>query len=125
MLATDWKGVSESVFSSETSFAGRILVFSGAIFTSFDSYDKIVRESVHKKRKRHAWMALTGFAGSLLAGMIFATGFAIFLVPVSLVMVGRRSRRSPGQKVASAPARDDQAPPALCWPTPGARALRL
>jgi hypothetical protein len=75
----------ELVFTGGAALAGLILVFLGALFTSFDSYDPEVQAAVRKKYRRRARVALSGFIAALASATCALAGFCLpCLVPFAL-----------------------------------------
>ncbi|MER8555178.1 hypothetical protein NKH37_23860 [Mesorhizobium sp. M1217] len=58
------------VAGSATALAGLILVFLGAISTSFDSYAKPERASVLTRYQRRVWFAFVGFTLALASAFM-------------------------------------------------------
>jgi hypothetical protein len=63
-------GVAGDVTGAATALAGLILVFLGAISTSFDSYQKTEQSAVRGRYQRRAWFAFIGFSLAILAALL-------------------------------------------------------
>ncbi len=61
------------VFTGGTALAGLILVFLGAVFTSYDSYQPDQQTDVAAKCKRRALLSLIGFLSALEAAFPLRT----------------------------------------------------
>jgi TRAP-type C4-dicarboxylate transport system permease large subunit len=59
--------ITGDVASASAALAGLILVFLGAIGTSFDGYERQEQNSVRSRYQRRAWFAFVGLAFALLA----------------------------------------------------------
>ncbi|MBV5271133.1 MAG: hypothetical protein JZU55_16055, partial [Afipia sp.] len=55
------------ISAAATSLAGLLLVFLGAISTTFDTYQAQEKNAVRGRYQRRAWFAFTGFVLALLA----------------------------------------------------------
>lgn len=82
-MATDWAGVaipramevSGDVVAAATTLAGLVLVFLGATFASYESYDPIQRGTALRARYKHrAWFIFVGFALAVLAALLALAG---------------------------------------------------
>jgi hypothetical protein len=62
--------VAGDVAGSATALAGLILVFLGAISTSFDSYGKQEQGSVRSRYQQRGWFAFVGFALALASAFL-------------------------------------------------------
>ena len=62
-------GVAGEIAGSATALAGLILVFLGAIASSFEAYSKQEQTTVKAVYQRRAWFAFVGFALSLSASV--------------------------------------------------------
>jgi hypothetical protein len=58
------------VAGSATALAGLILVFLGAVATTFDSYQKAEQNSVKARYQRRAWFAFVGFVFALVSALL-------------------------------------------------------
>jgi hypothetical protein len=59
--------VAGDVATAASAMAGLILVFIGAISSSFDSYQKVEQKAVLARYQRRAWLAFSGFVLALLS----------------------------------------------------------
>jgi tellurite resistance protein TehA-like permease len=67
--------VSGDVIAAAATLAGLILVFLGAISTSYDSYDALLRTRTLRARfQRRGWFAFVGFALALSATLLALLG---------------------------------------------------
>jgi hypothetical protein len=99
VAAADAEKVRELVFSGGTALAGLILVFLGAVIASFESYDAAQRRAVYRRYRKRGILALTAFAGSLIAAGLalgsywtaclafFYGGLALLLFSFVMVLV--------------------------------------
>lgn len=67
-------GIAGDVAGAATALAGLILVFLGAISTSFDSYQKGEQGTVRSRYQRRAWFAFVGFVLALLSALSALSG---------------------------------------------------
>jgi hypothetical protein len=89
--------VAGDVASAATALAGLILVFLGAIASSFASYQKQEQASVRSRFQLRAWLAFVGFVLALLSAALAVAGrwlalecaalLAIVLLFVALIWV--------------------------------------
>lgn len=78
--------VSGHLITSGTALAGLILVFLGAVFTAFDSYDQQGKASVRSRFRRRGVIAFVGFILCLIAvGFGFAAQWAC---PIAITNIG-------------------------------------
>jgi putative Mn2+ efflux pump MntP len=66
--------LSGDISAAATALAGLLLVFIGAIFTAFDSYEKQEQGTVRSRYQRRAWFAFFGFVLSIFATALALTG---------------------------------------------------
>jgi hypothetical protein len=67
----------ELIFTGGTALAGLILVFLGALLTSFDGYGAEGQSAVRRKYQHRAWLALSGFVAALISATLALAGFCI------------------------------------------------
>jgi TRAP-type C4-dicarboxylate transport system permease large subunit len=89
--------IAGDVASASAALAGLILVFLGAIGTSFDGYQPQEQRTVKSRYQRRAWFAFVGLTLALLAVLLALVGkwtrlecaavSSLFLLFVSLVWV--------------------------------------
>jgi hypothetical protein len=64
------KVILDEVFAGATALAGLILVFLGAVFTSYDSYQPDQQADVAAKYKNRALISLIGFLSALVSASL-------------------------------------------------------
>jgi hypothetical protein len=62
------------VITAGTALAGLVLVFVGALSTSFDSYDPTEKKSVRLRYQTRLWFAFTGFSCAVGAALLAILG---------------------------------------------------
>lgn len=62
--------VAGEVASAATALAGLVLVFLGAIASSYGTYEKTAQAAVRGRFQTRAWFAFVGLVLSLLAGLL-------------------------------------------------------
>lgn len=67
----------ELIFTDGTALAGLVLVFLGALLTSFDGYDAEGQSAVRRKYQRRARLALSGFIAALGSATLALAGFCV------------------------------------------------
>lgn len=67
-------GVAGDVATSAMALAGLILIFLGAISTSFDSYQKTEQNTVRGRYQLRAWFAFVGLVLALIAACLAISG---------------------------------------------------
>lgn len=66
--------VAGDVATAAIALAGLILVFIGAIATSFDSYQKTEQAAVRRRYQRRAWFSFVGFVLAVISAALAILG---------------------------------------------------
>ena len=67
--------LSGDVVAAASTLGGLVLVFLGATFSSYESYDPVQRGAAFRARYRHrAWFIFIGFALAVLAALLALVG---------------------------------------------------